>query len=345
MENSNIALLIMLKNEELRLHVTLESVLGVVDCIIAYDTGSTDNTINILREFCDKNTIPLRLKEGEFVDFSTSRNISLDFADSFDDIYYILLLDANDELIGGDKLREFADNHKSDNSTSYMVFQHWWSGNYTKYYNIRFIKSREGFRYTGSVHEYISKNGEKNCLDSIKMPDDIIIYQDRTSDDNKSIIRLIRDKELLISDYIKNINDTRTLFYLAQTCFCLNHLEDAFYYYKLRSELDGFLEEKFHSYLRCGEISELLKYDWYNSLKYYMKSLEIYTRVEPLIKIAEYYKKNKLWTLSFTFINLACLLNYPTDHVLFIDNNSYEYNRWEILKEVSYYKKYYEEVF
>ena len=74
-KKNHIALLMMLKNEEKRLHVSLESVVGVVDSLIIYDTGSTDRTISILKEFSEKNSIPLRLKEGEFVNFSESRNV------------------------------------------------------------------------------------------------------------------------------------------------------------------------------------------------------------------------------------------------------------------------------
>ena len=74
----HIALLIMVKNETKRLHVTLNSVIGHVNSIVAFDTGSTDDTIDILKKFSEKHNIPLRLKEGGFIDFSTSRNVSLD---------------------------------------------------------------------------------------------------------------------------------------------------------------------------------------------------------------------------------------------------------------------------
>lgn len=94
----HIAILMMVKNEKKRLRVTLESVKDFADSLVIFDTGSTDNTIDICKEFCEKNKIPLRLKQGDFVNFETSRNVSLDFADSFPDIDFILLMDTNDEL-------------------------------------------------------------------------------------------------------------------------------------------------------------------------------------------------------------------------------------------------------
>ena len=97
-KSPHIALLMMLKNEEKRLHVSLDSVIGHIDSIVVFDTGSTDKTIEILETFCKKNKITLRLKHGEFVNFSESRNVSLEFADTFPEIDYLLLLDCNDEL-------------------------------------------------------------------------------------------------------------------------------------------------------------------------------------------------------------------------------------------------------
>ena len=92
-QSPHIALLMMVKNEQKRLLVSLNSVLGHVDSIVLYDTGSEDNTIEIASTFCQENNIPFRLKQGEFVDFSTSRNVSLEFADTFEDIDFLLLME------------------------------------------------------------------------------------------------------------------------------------------------------------------------------------------------------------------------------------------------------------
>ena len=342
-KNPHISLLIMMKDEEARLHITLESCIGYVDSIVAYDTGSTDNTIKILKDFSDKNKIPLRLKEGIFVNFSVSRNISLDFADSFDDIDYILLLDVNDELRGGENLIEFCKKEINSANNAYLICQHWWSGRYDKYFNTRLVKARKQWRYNGSVHEWMCDKAEVKGPFVFKMPDDIFLYQDRTKDGNKSSKRFIIDKELLLNDYKENPLETRTIFYLAQTYSCLNEPEESFYYYKLRSELDGFQEEKFHAYLKCGELSEQLKHDWYTSLKFYMQAVEHSNRAEPLIKIAQHYNNEKKWLLAYTFIKLACSIEYPKESILFVDKHSYDYMRWHLMGVISYYCGKYED--
>ena len=73
-----------------------------------------------------------------------------------------------------------------------------------------------------------------------------IIKEHETKDDDKSLKRFKRDKELLMSDYKNDKNEPRTLFYLAQTCSCLGEHDEAYFFYRLRTELEAFQEEKFH---------------------------------------------------------------------------------------------------
>ena len=331
-----IGCLMMVKNEEKRIHVSLDSVTGTVDCFIIYDTGSTDKTTEIITNHCEKHKINLYMIQGEFINFAVSRNVSLDYADT-KPVHFLTLLDTNDELRGGDKLKKFAEKELNSNNNAYLMCQHWWSGKYDKYFNTRFIRTRKNWRYKGSVHEWMCDISETKGNVVIRMPDDIVLYQDRTKDDNKSSKRFTRDKELLLADHKKDPTEPRILFYLAQTCGCLNQPEDAFYYYKLRSELDGFQEEKFHAFLRCGELSQTLKHNWHDSLGFYMKAVEHSNRAEPLIRIAKYYNQQKKWLLSYTFIQLACSLPYPVEAILFVDKYSYDYTRWHVMGIVAYY--------
>jgi hypothetical protein len=137
------------------------------------------------------------------------------------------------------------------------------------------------------VHEYITK---KNQVDSdVRRIENIILFQDRTKDDDKSFKRFTRDKELLWKEHIADPYDPRTLFYLAQTCGCLGQQQEAYQYYLLRIKEKGFIEEVFHSYLRLGEIAQTLGHCWEESMSWYLKAYTHSRRAEPLIKIAEYY--------------------------------------------------------
>lgn len=331
---ARIALVMMLKNEEKRLHITLNSAIGFIDSIVVYDTGSTDNTISILEEFSGKHGITLHLLRGEFIDFAKSRNVCLEFADSISNIDYYLLLDCNDELRGGRHLRELAQNYQDKPNTAFLVKQEWWSGHLDRYFNVRFIKARSGWIYMHRVHEWLKNTTYDRDEDGppiVRVDEDLIIYQDRTQDDDKTGHRFKRDYELLLEDYREDPTEPRIIFYLAQTCACLNNLDESFYYYKLRTSLGGFWEERYHAYSRCGDLSEKLGHPWKETFGWYMQAFEFCNRVEPILSIAKHYIAEKNWLLGFTFSDLACKLTYPTHCHLFLDRKAYDYERWHWL--------------
>lgn len=341
----HIAVLMMVKNETKRLRVSLDSIKNFANSLVIFDTGSTDDTIDICKQFCSEFNIPLRLLEGEFENFATSRNKGLDFADTFEDIDYVLMMDTNDELRNGDKLRQYAFENLDSIKSSFLIAQEWWSGALNKYYNTRFIKPRDGWRYKGVVHEYL--HNDTNIKDNKlgRLPDDVVLYQDRTQDDDKTGKRFVRDEVLLKAEYVKDPTEPRTVFYLAQTYSCLGDIENAYYYYKIRTTLVGFYEERFQASLKCGEFSLKLGLDWYDSFAWFMKAFDIIERVEPLLQIGGYYQKNKKWALAYMYFDLACKLRYPENCILFIDRLAYDYSRWHLISIVAYYAEYINEGF
>ena len=73
----SIAAILMVKNEEKNIEKTLKSVVGQVDCIVIYDTGSTDETVNIIKKFSEIQKINLKnnkLKEIE----DSLKNLSIE---------------------------------------------------------------------------------------------------------------------------------------------------------------------------------------------------------------------------------------------------------------------------
>lgn len=171
----------------------------------------------------------------------------------------------------------------------------------------------------------------------------IKLFQDRKYDIEKSLGRYTKDKELLLKDYQGNPSDGRTLFYLAQTCACLNQMEECYDFYRKRIDAGGFQEEMFHSYLRLGEVGSSIGKHWNVVLDHYICAFELLGRAEPLVKLAEYYRSQNMWKSSYMFAKKACELEYPMDAVLFVDKRLYDYTRWHLLGIVAYYDKKYEE--
>lgn len=342
----NLVLAIMCKNEEKRITASFDSVKEYIDKFFIFDTGSTDNTINVINNYCETNKIKLFLKQGTFVDFSTSRNELLQFVDdNLTEQHYVLLLDTNDEMKEMDNLKQFIETYKGPCS-GFHLRQRWWTGtSLDTYLNIRMIKSHKNWRYKCVVHEYITcpeigdNQGDENIIYKLE---NVIVYQDRTVDDDKSFKRFFRDKDLLYKEYQKDNKDSRTLFYLAQTASCLGNHEEAYMYYLLRIKEIGFCEEVYQSYYRLGEISAQLGHEWEESMMWYIKAFQHSQRVEPLISIIQYYIKNNInnekepeWHTAYMFASMACKLVWPQNQILFINKKHYTYTRWHLMSKIA----------
>jgi glycosyltransferase involved in cell wall biosynthesis len=351
-----LGLVMMVKNEHARIEVSLDSVNDIVDCFIILDTGSEDNTVEIIKNYCTKNNKLLHLIQQKFsaedFNFSTARNVLLDFADDKSD--YLLLLDCNDELRGGADLRKFVNSY-TGLSTAFHICQEWWNGqSLDKYFNIRLVKSNHLWRYNGAIHEYIMSPEAETQKDAVSRVAGFTLYQDRTKDDDKSFKRFNRDEKILnkeyqiyLDDYIKDPSkkiSTRNLFYYGQTCMCLGKNEKAYKLYKERSEQEGFTEERYHAYFRCGELSKLLEHDWEETMTWYIKAYEYSTKVfdspraEPLFRLAEHYR-DKCWDLCYMYLRRCCEVVYPDNAILFVDRRVYDYSRWHLLGIVGFYAK------
>ena len=89
-----ICLNMIVKNEEKIIERMLESVYKIIDYFVICDTGSTDNTIEIIKNFFLKHrNIKGVVMKKTFENFEYNRNHALKFCEGFGD--YILLLDAD----------------------------------------------------------------------------------------------------------------------------------------------------------------------------------------------------------------------------------------------------------
>ena len=81
------------KNESRIIKRLLESVYNIIDIYCICDTGSTDNTIDIITSFFEEKNIPGKIISEPFKNFEYNRTISLQSCVGMSD--YVLLLDAD----------------------------------------------------------------------------------------------------------------------------------------------------------------------------------------------------------------------------------------------------------
>jgi len=100
MSSATIGLSMIVKNEADIIISTLDKVIGLCDMFSISDTGSTDNTVSIIRDYLDEKRktmdISYILTEDKWVNFSHNRNIALKRL--IKKVDFILLLDADDHF-------------------------------------------------------------------------------------------------------------------------------------------------------------------------------------------------------------------------------------------------------
>lgn len=337
---------LMVKNEADVLVETLEPyVRAGVDSLLVYDTGSTDNTVEVAYEFFKKNNLKNSLViEEPFIDFATSRNKALDYAEEkFPEAAFILMPDAEWYIKNADQLVAFC-KAESQNPLRHDVYLMHIICPSLDFYTPRLITTRSKSRFVGKVHEVVAHR-------NVGKLDSNIYFEYSPSDygREKSVKRWERDKDLLFQQYQENPADPRTVHYLAQTYLCLGDAKNAAKYYKLRTTMAGWDEENFISWYRLGQAYSMLvdqgdkEVSWNDAEEAYYTAFKLRShRAEPLIAIAEHYLKLDDFDKACMYARHACEIPYPKDDILFIDKYLYDFKRWDILHRSAYYVKKYD---
>jgi hypothetical protein len=116
----------------------------------------------------------------------------------------------------------------------------------------------------------------------------------------------------------------------------LGQLDLSYKYYKIRSRLGGFDEEVFHSLMRCGDISRLLKHYDEEAISWYTNAFAFLQRAEPLLYLADMFRAKGKWAVSYMYMKMATLLDFPSNAILFVDRDAYDYKRWTMMAVITF---------
>ena len=333
--NTEIALLMMVKDEEKHVAKTLNSVRKFVKTVVVLDTGSTDNTLGEISEWCREHQKFLHAKVEPFVDFATSRNSLLSFADSITTEKWFLLMDASDEFNGPIHILKEALNQAVETQSDGVFLSQIWMFElgHIYYKNCRIVRARSGWHYIGVVHEYITKDSPRYYT----CPSKVHLFQNRLLDGGKSKERFRRDYVLLKESVVKDPKNARSVYYLAKTCLWLNYRDQAAKYFLQRTQMGDFFEEVYHSYMELGQLA-LAKKQNRNAIEYFLRAFDTDERVEPLIELASIYRSLFEWHTAFIYIERALSLELP-ERLLVVDAGKYSYTRWHLMGIVAYYSR------
>lgn len=243
-----INLCIMVKNAGPLFERILTENLDIIDRWTILDTGSTDETLEIIER------VLVGKKEGglyrePFINFRDSRNRLLDLAGK--ECKFNIMLD-DTYIVRGD-LRAFLTETRSDQySSSFQVMVH--SDDFV-YGSNRITKSACGLRYIHKIHEIINDKGNTIVL----IPEGRAWIEDVRTDEmhKRSMDRKQSDIALLLEELEDDPNDPRTYYYLGQTYAQIGEFEKALHFFLERCRFvdSGFNQERVDSMIEAARIA------------------------------------------------------------------------------------------
>jgi len=325
-----ICLNMIVKNESKIILRLLETVTPLIDSYCICDTGSTDNTIEIIRNYCESRKIPGKIMEEPFRDFGYNRTHALKGCNDMDAADYILLLDADMKLeINIVNIEEFK---KSLTKDAYYVIQG--SPNFYNQ-NVRIIRNNPEYQYWGVTHEYV----DLPIWATIDHIDRSMLFINDIGDGGSKANKYHRDIELLKKGLETTPNNPRYLFYLANSYRDSTQYDLAIETYKKRIDAGGWIQETWHSYYSIGNCYMSLKQPA-NAVYYWLEAYHhMPKRIENLYKIVNHYRceaKNDLAMIFYEIADKVRLQKNYTD-ALFLETDVYEYKLDYEFSIIGYY--------
>jgi hypothetical protein len=332
-----INLCIMVKNAGPQFEQMLKENMSLIDQWTILDTGSTDETIDII------NKTLVGVKKGKlyqepFINFKESRNRCLDLAGT--NCKYTIMLD-DTYIVKGD-LRQFLNDIRSDQfGDSYSMYI---KSDDVEYSSNRILKTNRKLRYIYRIHEVITNENNKNVItpiDKAYIFDGRFEYMEKRTMDRKSL-----DLKLLQEEIDEDPNNPRSYYYMAQTYNLLENHQLAYDYFLQRANhpIEGFLQEKIDAIFEAARIANFkLNKSWDECEKLYFRAYELdKTRPDSLYFIGIHYYLNNDFITAFKHFKKAFEIGYPIHAQYSLKPTLSFHFLPKFLTEICYYVKEYE---
>jgi glycosyltransferase involved in cell wall biosynthesis len=319
------------KNESKVIHRILNSVVNIIDTFCICDTGSTDDTVEMIEKYFQQKNIPGKVIVEPFQDFGYNRSFALKACEQMN-AEYILLLDA-DMVFWKNPAISADDFKKSLTKDAYHIYQ----GSDTYYYkNTRIVRNRMGFKYWGVTHEYVDfpKDASQSRLNK-----DVVFIRD-IGDGGSKQDKFLRDIRLLLKGLEEIPDNDRYTFYLANSYKDSGQYESAIEYYKKRAEIGGWIEEVWYSHYNIGKCWKALN-EPEKAICAWMDAYQSWpNRIESLYEIIQHFRylgKNRIAYMYFLMADRMRKDHTERDY-LFMQRDVYDYKLDFELTIIAYYE-------
>ncbi len=299
--NASVCLNMIVKNERGVIEKCLSSVKPLIDYWVIVDTGSTDGTQAVIREFM--KGIPGELHEKPWVNFEHNRNEALALAKSKGD--YILLIDADEVLC-------FEDSFSLPPLTQdcyYIVVR---QIDAVDFLRASLLRAKLPWKWTGILHEYI----DCPSMQSSSILPGVINLCNTNTPSGRSLDpdKYLKDAAVFEEALKKEPSNSRYVYYLAQSYGAANQDELAIKNYEKRAGMPSSdIQETFFAHYCAGKIREK-QGDYEGAIKNFMNAYAFYpTRAEPLFCASRVYRKMGNPFVGYLVSKYALTIPRPTD--------------------------------
>jgi len=303
-----VCLNMIVKNESAIISRAIDSVIDVIDSWCIIDTGSIDDTIEIIKT--KLSHLPGEVISRPWVNFGHNRTEAFNEARKWAE--WILLIDADMTLI----VNNFDTSQLDTKITGYQIMQ---KNNSLSYYNTRILNSKFNWECIGVTHEYFSVKGATsniNKLESLTIND--------IGDGGSKSDKFERDIALLTQGLIDEPTNGRYMFYLAQSYKDTQRFTEAIEWYEKRILISGWYEEVWYSHYMIALC--YIKLEMFEKAEEWVLTGYSYHphRSEAIYEMCKAYRIIGNTKKAYDFYLLGKNIPYPKNDVLFISHKVYE---------------------
>ena len=331
-DKKTICLNMIVKNESAIIRDTLENIITHVplDYYVISDTGSDDNTADIIKQFFDEKGIPGEIHHDEWVNFAHNRNCALQHAQGKTD--YVFIFDADDRFEGNFVLPE-----ELTSDRYYLRMANSVTGA-NVYFRTLMFRNDDSFYWRGVLHEFVEQR-KKTVVEQKIFGDYYVIsgrFGARSNNPQKYLQDALTLEKAFYSPEDEDLKD-RYAFYTAQSYRDADMPQKAIEWYAKRANLGGWYEEVYYSLLQIA----LLKIELNASLDEVQKLLlATYEyrpqRAESLYHLARQLRLHDKIKLAYIYATVAA--NTPLNKdILFVDHSVYEWKAKDELAVSAYW--------
>lgn len=319
-----ICLNMIIKNESKVILRCFESLVKYIDYWVISDTGSTDGTQDLVKNYFAQHNIPGELHDEKWVNFGHNRSLSISLAKGKAD--YILLIDADHEF----RVADLQWKAKDLTADIYLIRN---EGN-CDYSESRLVRGDITWCYRGVTHEYLDA-ANRSELKRVPFTGFSVHHH---ADGGSRSDKFERDVRLLTQGLIDEPNNERYMFYLGNSLRDLGRYDDAITYYRQRVEKGGWIEEAYYSQYQVGMCRKRKGDSFWDYMGDFLRAHTMLPeRLEALFEVVDYCWKHGHHNLGATLGLMAVKNVYPKNHILFIDRGIHEWKFWDALAISCYY--------